>query len=96
MKPSDALEQNREAIRLVVARNRAYNPRVFGSVARLQDTQSSDLDLLVDPSPEMSLFNVGAIKHELQTLLGFKVDVLTPGALPDSFKERVLREAIRI
>lgn len=51
MKPSEALEQHREDISRIVERNDARNPRVFGSAARGDDTEGSDLDLLVDPAP---------------------------------------------
>lgn len=93
MKPSDALQSNRAAIRVVVESHRALNPRVFGSVVRGQDTDDSDLDILIDPTPETTLFDIGAIRLELRQLLGVKVDVLTPNALPDGFRARVLAEA---
>jgi predicted nucleotidyltransferase len=70
------------AIRQVVAAHRAGNPRVFGSVAHGEDTENSDLDLLVDPQPKMSLFDPGAIIAELNELLGIQVDVATPGGTP--------------
>ncbi len=93
MKPSIALEHNREAIRLIVARHHAGNVRVFGSVLTGQDTDTSDLDLLVDTTPDTTLMDIGAIRYELKTLLGVEVDVLTPNALPDSFRDQVLQEA---
>lgn len=93
MKPSDALASNRAAIRHVVESHRARNARVFGSVLRGQDTDSSDLDILIDPTPETTLFDIGAIRHELRKLLGVPVDVLTPNALPDDFRAQVLSEA---
>lgn len=93
MKPSTAYLQHREAIRLIVARHNATNPRVFGSVLHGQDTDGSDLDLLIDITEETSLFDVGAIRTELTELLGIEVDVLTPGALPDRWKMDVLKEA---
>jgi hypothetical protein len=93
VKPSDALQSNRAAIRIVVESHRALNPRVFGSVVRGQDTDDSDLDILIDPTPETTLFDIGAIRLELRQLLGVKVDVLTPNALPDGFRARVLAEA---
>jgi predicted nucleotidyltransferase len=92
MKPSEALASNRAAIRRVVESHRACNARVFGSVLRGQDTDSSDLDILIDPTPETTLFDIGAIRHELANLLGVPVDVLTPNALPDSFRATVLAE----
>ncbi|MEO7326476.1 MAG: nucleotidyltransferase family protein [Dokdonella sp.] len=93
MKPSEALASNRAAIRHVVESHRARNARVFGSVLRGQDTDSSDLDILIDPTPETTLFDIGAIRHKLGQLLGVSVDVLTPNALPDSFRATVLAEA---
>lgn len=91
--PSEALEVYRKEIRAIVARNRGRNVRVFGSVLRGEDNAQSDLDLLIDPEPETSLFDIGAMQVELSDLLGLPVDVLTPAALPEKFRARVLREA---
>lgn len=96
MKPSDALRIHRHAIRLVVESHRARNVRVFGSAAHGEDTDASDLDLLIDPTPQTTLLDIGAIRHELGRLLGVPVDVLTPKSLPDSFREQVLREAVPV
>ena len=93
VKPSLVLATHREAIRRVVEAHRACNPRVFGSVAHGSDTEESDLDLLVDPTPETTLLDIGAIRHELLQLLGVPVDVVTPKALPESFRDSVLSEA---
>jgi predicted nucleotidyltransferase len=93
MKPSVALQANRAAIRSVVERHRARNARVFGSVLHGDDQEGSDLDLLIDPTPETTMLDIGAIRHELLQLLGVKVDVLTPNALPDSFRAKVIAEA---
>lgn len=96
MKPSEALLRNRAAIRLVVESHRASNARVFGSVLHGGDTEVSDLDLLIDPTPDMTMFDIGAIRHELIKLLGVKVDVLTPNALPANFRAAVLAEAVPV
>ena len=96
MKPSHALESNRIAIRTVVERHRARNARVFGSVLHGDDREDSDLDILIDPTPETTMFDIGAIRHELLQLLGVPVDVLTPNALPDKFRAQVLAEALPI
>ena len=93
MKPSEAFHSNRDAIRRVVESHRAVNARVFGSVLHGQDADGSDLDILIDPTPETTLFDIGAIRHELAKLLGVPVDVLTPNALPDQFRAAVLAEA---
>jgi len=66
---------------------------VFGSAARGRDAEDSDLDILVDPAPDATLFDIGAMRRELRQLLGVKVDVLTPNGLPDSFRDAVLAEA---
>lgn len=96
MKPSEALRANREAIRRVVESHRARNARVFGSVVHGDDTEDSDLDLLIDPTPDTTLFDIGAIRHELLQLLGVPVDVLTPKALPEKFRAAVLAEAVPV
>ena len=96
MKPSVALAAHREAIRRVVESHRACNARVFGSVIRGEDTDDSDLDILVDPTAETTLFDIGAIRHELLQLLGVPVDVLTPKALPEKFRATVLAEAVPV
>lgn len=93
MKPSEALQAHRAAIRRVVEAHHVRNARVFGSVLHATDTGDSDLDLLVDPTPETTLFDIGAIRLELHRLLGIRVDVLTPNALPEKFRARVLAEA---
>ena len=93
MKPSIAYQRHRDAIRQIVKRHHAKNPRIFGSVLHGRDTDESDLDILIDTTEETSLFDVGAIRTELTELLGVEVDVLTPGALPDRWKMEVLKEA---
>lgn len=75
-----------------LASPRARNARGGGSVLRGQDTDSSDLDILIDPPSETTLFDIGTIRHKLGKLLGVPVDVLTPDALPDTFRCRVLSE----
>ena len=93
MKPSDALRSHGAAIRQIVQTHRACNARVFGSALSGLDTETSDLDILVDPTTDTTLFDIGAIRHELQKLLGMPVDVLTPNALPDAFRATVLAQA---
>jgi uncharacterized protein len=93
MKPSTTLDAHRAEVRAIVLANHTLNARVFGSVARGQDTETSDLDILVDPTPETSLMDIGAIRFQLRELLGVPVDVLTPMALPEHFRATVLAEA---
>jgi uncharacterized protein len=93
MKPSDALASHRDAILRIVESHRACNTRVFGSVMSGSDADGSDLDLLIDPTPQTTLFDIGAIRHELTQLLGVPVDVLTPRALPEKFRAAVIAQA---
>jgi uncharacterized protein len=93
MNSSEALSRHRAEIRSVVAAHHAKNARVFGSVLHGSNQADSDLDLLIDPTEETTLFDIARIKGTLETLLGVKVDVLTPKALPEQFRSRVLAEA---
>ncbi|MDY0747414.1 nucleotidyltransferase family protein [Paucibacter sp. R3-3] len=96
MRPSDALETKRGAVREAARRFRAVNPRVFGSVVHGTDQDGSDLDLLVDALPDATLFDLGGLQDELEALLGLKVDLLTPADLPPKFREQVLAEALPV
>lgn len=96
MRPSEALSLHRTRIREIALSHRVSDVRVFGSVLTGQDDTDSDLDLLVEPTPQTTLMDIGAIRHELKSLLGIKVDVLTPNGLPPRFREPVLREAIAV
>jgi predicted nucleotidyltransferase len=93
MNPSRVLEAHREAIRRIVAENHALNPRVFDSVLRGIDREDSDLDLLVDSTPDTSLFDLAGIELELEHLLNVKVAVFTVGELPERLRVSVIAEA---
>ena len=93
MRPSVALDANREAVRAAVSRFRAANPRVFGSALRGDDREGSDIDILVDALPGATLFDLGGLQVELEEILGVRVDLLTPGDLSRHFRERVMAEA---
>jgi predicted nucleotidyltransferase len=94
MRPSEALSLHRARIREIALSHHVSGVRVFGSAARGEDSTDSDLDLLVEPTEQTTLMDIGAIRHELKTLLGIEVDVLTPAGLPPKFRDRVLREAV--
>ncbi len=93
MRPSEAISKHRNAVHQAAARFRAANPRVFGSVLHGADQEGSDLDLLVDPLPGATLFDLGGLQLELEEMLGIPVDLLTPGDLPPKLRSRVLAEA---
>jgi hypothetical protein len=96
MKPSIALKEKRRLVRDAASRFRTANPRVFGSVLHGHDTDGSDLDLVVDPLPDTTLFDLGGLQLELEELLGVPVDLRTPGDLPPKFREKVLAEAVPV
>ncbi len=96
MRPSQALNLHRTQIREIAMRHRVSGVRVFGSALHGDDTTGSDLDLLVEPTPQTTLMDIGAIRFELKQLLGIDVDVLTPNSLPPHFREQVLREALAV
>jgi predicted nucleotidyltransferase len=91
-RPADVLEEHRAEIRAVIARHGARDPRVFGSVARGQDTSSSDLDILVSVPPGAA-WTFGRIASDLEELLGVHVDVVSEGGLGDRH-QKILDEAI--
>ncbi len=93
MRPSVALQIHRDVIREIALSHRVNNVRVFGSVLHGNDTDDSDLDLLVDPTPETTLMDIAKIQVKVARLLNVTVDVLTPRALPDKFRDQVLNEA---
>lgn len=93
MKPSEIVARHRQSIRDTAARFPVTNLRIFGSTARGLDRDGSDLDLLIDPLPHTTLFDLGGLQDELENRLGIRVDIRTPQDLPPSFRQQVLDEA---
>jgi hypothetical protein len=90
----DNVNSHRQQVLDLAAQYRAGNVRLFGSVLRGEVAPGSDIDLLVDPLPGATLFDLGGLQVELQELLGVPVDLLTPGDLPSSWRQRVLSTAV--
>ncbi|HZK82291.1 MAG TPA: nucleotidyltransferase family protein [Humisphaera sp.] len=90
------IHNRRKEIESLAARHGAHDVRIFGSVARGDTTETSDLDLLVRFEPDRSLMDHGMLIEELQKLLGVRVDVVSERALSqqDRFSDRLLREAV--
>ncbi len=88
------LREKREEILRIAAKYGARNVRVFGSFARGEADEKSDIDFLVEMEPGRSLFDVGGLQYELQQLLGRPVDVVTARGLKARIRDRVLREAV--
>lgn len=93
MRPSLLLDLKRSAVREAAGRFRTANPRIFGSVLHGTDREDSDIDLLVDALPGATLFDLGGLQDELESLLGVHVDLLTPDDLPPKYRAKVLAEA---
>ena len=94
-KLKQVLQERREEILEIALKHGAFNVRVFGSVARGEETENSDIDFLInyDINKISSWFPVGLI-HDLEDLLGRKVDVVTETGLKERIRDRVLRDCI--
>ena len=75
MRPSEALAKHRDQVLEIIGRYPVSNPRVFGSAARGEDQETSDLDLLVHVEGPMSYFDLAGLALELEALLGCKIDL---------------------
>jgi predicted nucleotidyltransferase len=93
MRPSEVLPRYRETIRQLVLQAGMANPRVFGSVVHGEDSEDSDLDILVDPAPRASLLAMERLQAQLATVTGVKIDLRTPEEIHPKFREKVLSEA---
>ncbi len=92
--PSVALDRHRGEVLLSASRHKISNVRVFGSVARGQDTRSSDIDLLVTFDEGASLFDLVAFAQETEDLVGCPVDVVSDRmTAPES---SITREALSL
>lgn len=96
MTAAAALKHHRAEVLRLAAKHGATDVRVFGSVARGDADESSDIDFLVRMMPGRSLFDIGGLLMDLQDLLGRRVDVVTEGGLRPRTRERVLRDAIAV
>lgn len=96
MRVDELLKEKRDEILRIAAERGARNVRVFGSVARGEADEQSDVDFLVDMEPGRNLLDMGGLLMDLRELLGRDVDVLTEGGLVPRIRERVLREAVAL
>ena len=88
------LKTKREEILRIASKHGAYDVRVFGSVARGEAGEESDVDLLVEVGPQHSPWFPGGLIADLEDLLGRKVQVVTEDALHWYIRDRVLKEAV--
>ncbi len=96
MELSALLKEKRAAILRLAAHHGASNVRVFGSVARGEADEESDIDFLVDLAPDRSLLDLGGLWWGLNALLGGKADVVTEQGLRERIREQVLQEAVML
>ncbi|MBU4232951.1 MAG: nucleotidyltransferase family protein [Proteobacteria bacterium] len=88
------IQEKRREILEIAARHGAYNVRIFGSVARGEADEASDVDVLVELEQNRSLFDLGGFLADMQDLLGCRVDVVTEKGLKNRIRDRVLQEAV--
>lgn len=94
--PSTILAFYRDEIVGILASAGLMNPRVFGSVLRGTDSPLSDLDILVDAAPGVTLFDLGRATETLRKRFGIRFDIVTSNGLPESFRATILAEASQL
>lgn len=94
MKIDKLLKDKREEILQVASKHGAYSVRIFGSVARGEANEDSDIDILINVKENHSRWFPGSLLADLEDLLGCKVNILTERSLHELIGERILKEAI--
>ena len=94
MRLKELLTEKRDEILSLATKYGAFNVRIFGSVARGEETADSDVDFLVELEPGRNLLDRIALMQDLEDLLGRKVDVATVKGLREYFRDRILNEAV--
>ena len=93
----ELVAKHRDAILALAAKHGATNVRIFGSVARGEDDESSDVDVLVKMDDDRSLLDMGELLMDLRDLLGCKVDVISEHKdMRPRFAENVFRDAVAV
>jgi len=93
MNTLELLSRRKPDLLRAIAHHRAISLRVFGSVARGEDGPASDIDLLVEFSPDASLLDLVGLKQAIEELLGRRADIVTPGGLSPFLRDRILEDA---
>ena len=96
VKPSESLARHREEVLEIIAKYPVSNPRVFGSVARGEDVEGSDIDMIVHPAAGLSYFDLGRLVFELESLLNCTVDLGEDTSLKAHARSNILRDARQI
>jgi predicted nucleotidyltransferase len=88
MRPSISVAKHGDQVRKILEGFRMRNPQLFGSVARGDDTENSDLDILVEVPPGTTFYDLARAELELEAVLGCKVEVLTKDSLAPDIAEK--------
>lgn len=96
MEIGEMLKEKRDEILAIAKQHGGRKVRIFGSIARGQGKEDSDIDLLVELEPGRSLLDIIAIKQDLEDLLKRKVDVVTEAAVSPYIRKEILRQAISL
>jgi predicted nucleotidyltransferase len=96
LSPREVITQRKTDILALAARHGARRVRIFGSVARDEAVESSDIDFLVELEPGRSLLDQVALQQDLGELLGCRVDVVVEGGLSPYLKDQILAEALSL
>ena len=94
MNVADLIREKRQLIMEIAGRHGAKNVRIFGSVARGESTDESDVDFLIEVEGPTSPWFPGGLVADLEALLGCRVDVVTERGLKKRIREYILREAV--
>ena len=92
----DIMHEKKDEISSIANKYGVSNIQLFGSVARKEDTDKSDIDILIELEDDRSLFDLIGFKYSMEELLNKKVDVVTIDSLHETIREKVLREKIPI
>jgi len=90
----ELVKNQRDVILNIAAKHGAQNVRLFGSVARGEETDASDFDFLVDMQEGRSFLDLVEFGDELEELLHRKVDVITDGGISSHLRDRILSESV--
>jgi predicted nucleotidyltransferase len=91
---AEVVGSKREDVLALARKHGATNVRIFGSLARGEADEASDIDVLVDLEPGRSVFDLGRLLGDLEDLLGRRVDIVTEKGLKQRIRERVLKESV--
>lgn len=92
----DVVKEKRDLILQAASKHGIHNIRVFGFVVKSEDGPENDLDLIVEIDKERCLFDLIRFKHEVEELLGIRVDVVTEKSIHSNIKRAILAEAVQL